>query len=206
VQGLLAEKELLLKEVHHRVKNNMSTVMSLLSLQSESQENIVVKEALRTAMNRLRGMSVLYDKLYRTEGFQALSIKAYLEPLLDEILRGLSPRSPIILHKRIEDTVVEANILSNLGIIVNELMTNSVKHAFPSTTKGKITVTATSTKNNLHFEYSDNGTGFNDDFRPETEAGFGMQLVEMLVKQLQGSLGARHNGESHFVLDIPLLG
>ena len=142
INALLEEKELLLREVHHRIKNNMNTMVSLLSLQSETMEDWKAVAALEDAKSRLQIMSVLYDKLYRTENLREMSIKDYLPALVDEIIDVFPNKASVQIETRIDDFVLGVKLLSPLGIIVNELLTNAMKYAFIGRDDGLITVSA----------------------------------------------------------------
>ncbi|MBA4417322.1 MAG: hypothetical protein C0392_05365 [Syntrophus sp. (in: bacteria)] len=134
IKSLLSEKELLLKEVHHRIKNNMTTMMSLLSLQANNQKDPSVTAVLESAGNRLQSMMVLYDKLYRSENLREMPAADYLIPLVNEIIGTFPTKIEITTEITIDDFVLPVNLLSPLGIIMNELITNIMKHAFPPET------------------------------------------------------------------------
>ena len=118
IAALLEEKEVLLREVHHRIKNNMTTMMSLLSLQADLSENPEVSRSLLDAQARMQSMSVLYDKLYRGDSIESLSVFSYLTTLVSEILE-LYNRSDITVYAEIEDYPLPIEVLSPLGILTN---------------------------------------------------------------------------------------
>ena len=130
IKTLLSEKELLLREVHHRIKNNMSVIVSLLSLQADTLHDPSAVAALEDAGSRVRSMMVLYDKLYRSTDFREVSAKAYLTSLIDEIVINFPNHKPVTIETQIDDIILDAKILSPVGIILNELLTNAMKHAF----------------------------------------------------------------------------
>ncbi|MBA4419417.1 MAG: hypothetical protein C0392_16165, partial [Syntrophus sp. (in: bacteria)] len=134
IKSLLAEKELLLREVHHRIKNNMNVIMSLFSLQSSTQKDPSVISSLEDARNRIQTMMVLYDKLYRSADFREISTKEYLTSLVDEIVMHFPNWGSIDIETEIDDFALDAKTLSPMGIILNELLTNAMKHAFPPET------------------------------------------------------------------------
>ena len=142
VANLLREKQLLLLEVHHRIKNNMNIVMSLLSLQAERQKDPEAVGALHDARSRVKSMMVLYEKLYRSTGFKEISIKEYLSPLVEEIAGVFPNRATVNIGVQIEDAVIDTKVLSAVGIIVNELITNAMKHAFTGRKDGVIRISA----------------------------------------------------------------
>ena len=199
---LLAEKDLLLKEVHHRIKNNMNTMMSLLSLQANEMKDASAATALKDAQNRFHSMGVLYDKLYHTENLREMSVRAYLPSLVDEIAAMFSNVSNVKIENEIEDFVLDVRELSTLGIIVNELVTNAMKHAFAGNDKGSVRVSAAKTGNQAVVVVEDDGIGI-----PETSGGghpngFGLMLVGSLIKQLNGSMRIERKTGTRFVLEF----
>jgi PAS domain S-box-containing protein len=231
IQRLLAEKDLILKEVHHRIKNNMSSVMALLQIQSGSQTIPAAASALETAANRLQSMMVLYDRLYRSDNATAVSMRDYFSTLIDEILACYADRQQVRLATSFDDMPLDSRLLSHLGIILNELITNSLKYAFTDTADATITVAATVVANRLTMTYADNGRGLSgtdttlaDSLEPPiataragtgTSAvaatdsrtksqGFGMQLISLLVEQLAGSLDIAHDARTGMNVVITL--
>jgi len=139
----LETKELLLKEVHHRIKNNMNTISSLLSIQADMTEDQEAVHALETSVHRLQSLSILYDRLYQQNDFLHMDIKDYLTLLCHEVY-SIFPNAPFIaLNLTVDSGELKARQLSIVGIVVNELITNSMKHAFPHGTSGTITIVST---------------------------------------------------------------
>ena len=128
IRKLLAEKELILKEVHHRIKNNLNSVISLLSLQANAQGNSDTKEILTDASGRIRSMMVLYDRLYRSKAVGDISIKDYFQALADELTKA-HPQG-VTIETQVDDFNLDVKTVSVLGIIINELITNTLKYAF----------------------------------------------------------------------------
>jgi len=188
INRLLAEKELILKEVHHRIKNNMNTVAALLSMQASSSSNSEVQTALAEAENRLRSMSILYDKLYRSENFQAMSIQEYVPTLVNELISNFPGLEDIPPQYALEDIIFDAKKLSVLGMIINELVTNIMKYAFSSGLKREPLIKVSIHTNEagcIELLIADNGKGGLDIQQTE---GFGLQLIKALVAQLEGTL------------------
>lgn len=204
IQKLLKEKEVILKEVHHRIKNNMHTVLSLLSIQAMNQENPIVQNVLIDAAGRVKSMMVMYDKLYRSEDTGEASLKEYLVSLSDEIVNTFPQKSFLDVKTEVEDIKLGANILSPLGIILNELITNSMKYAFTESSQGNIFISASINNNKLLFVYEDNGIGIPESVNLENSKGFGLQLVKMQVKQLKGSVRIERKKGTKFFIQINL--
>lgn len=215
VKRLLSEKELLLVEVHHRIKNNMSVISSILSLHADSLRGTPGRDALLDARSRVQSMMLLYDRLYRASGTSEISILDYLSPLTDKIVGNFATSPNIALQKNIDDFPVNARTLFPVGIIANELLTNAMKHAFVGRERGTLTVSATLRGDKAVLEIKDDGIGLGaggawsapDSFSAETGEiesgkGFGLQLVNILVRQVKGTLRAEQNGGTTFILEF----
>jgi len=202
IEHLLHEKEILLKEVHHRIKNNMSTVMSLLSLQADRLSDAVAAEALHDATNRINTMAVLYDKFYRSEGFESVSLKTYLTPLIDDSLRSHPANTTVNVEGEIENILLDARRLFPLGILVNELLTNILKYAFTGRDRGVITLSAASENGRVKLTIGDNGNGLPESVGFENSTGFGILLVGMLTSQLGGTIRIERGNGTRFILEF----
>ncbi len=188
IKGLLSEKELLLKEVHHRIKNNMNTIHSLLILQAQTLEDPSAIAALEDAGNRVYSMMMLYDKLYQSADFSELSVKEYLSPLVDEIIANFPNRNLVKVEKTINEFNLDAKRLQILGIIINELLTNIMKYAFVNTSDGIIRVSASLGDSKVSITIQDNGPGMPESIDFQKSAGFGLMLVAILIQQLYGAI------------------
>ena len=202
VQALLEEKELILSEVHHRIKNNMTTVMQLLFMQSTNMKNEEAVNSLKNAGNRIQSMMLLYDKLYRGSVFENMKVKDYLETLITEIIGNLDISNKILIETNIEDFVLDSKTIFNLGIILNELITNIVKYAFPDEKGGNITLSASIYNNHISIIIQDNGIGLPEDFDIEKSQGFGLSLVNMLIIQLEGVINIDKKEGTKFTLEF----
>jgi two-component sensor histidine kinase len=200
IRNLLAEKEMILTEVHHRVKNNMNTMGALLRLQSNTQGSPETKNFLEDAAGRLNSMMVLYDKLYRSDNFGKLSLKVYVPSLIEEIV-SIFPRS-VKTELQIEDILIDIKLLSSLGILLNELITNSMKHAFNNSDSGLITVSASRKDNVIAVLYGDNGIGLPESVTLESSTGFGMQLIGFLLHQINGTIRIERNHGTRFIIEF----
>jgi PAS domain S-box-containing protein len=202
LKALVKEKELLLREVHHRIKNNMSTVCSMLAMQVDLQDDPAVVMALQDAESRVRNMMVLYDKLYLTRNYSALSLQEYLPSLLSEIVQIFPNSASVKVRTQIEDIALASNTLSPLGIILTELITNAMKHAFVGCSDGLITVTARRDAHKVVLTFEDNGCGVPESFSLTGAKGFGAQLIEVLVNQIDGSITVERNQGTKFVIEF----
>lgn len=188
IQKLLVEKDLLLKEVHHRIKNNMSTIQSLLSIQADLNTNKKIKTALLDATSRVKSMGLMYDKLYRGKYEGSLSLNDYLSSLVQEITSMFPDYEKISFRFDIDkDLSLPLKQLNPLGLIINELSTNAMKYAFKNMEQGEISLFARKLGGILSIAFEDNGQGLPKNLNLENPSSFGMVLVNSLVSQLKGN-------------------
>jgi len=195
-ERLGAEKEIILREVHHRIKNNLSTVHGLLSLQANRLSDPQAAKSLRDAVGRVRSMGLLYDKLYRAESFGSMSMKMFLERLVDEIAE-LYPAS---VSADIEEATLDAKILSPLGIMMNELVTNAMKYAFTGRASGRLVVRSRIEDGRITIIVEDDGIGLPDGIDIDCSTGFGMQLVGLLAKQIGATIRVERDEGTRFII------
>jgi two-component sensor histidine kinase len=186
LESELESKETLLAEVHHRIKNNLSTVLSLLTLQSQAATDSRVADALSDARNRIRSMVLLYDKLQQAHTITEAPADRYLRSLVKQVVSSLSHDGRIHVETDIAHFSLGPRPLSTLGIVVNELVTNSVKHAFPDGRPGTIFVSAQLDGDTVTITVADDGVGMPP--AAESSSGFGLTLVHALTEQLGGRL------------------
>lgn len=205
INDLLDEKEMLLKEVHHRIKNNMTTINGLLAIKASQSANPEVKNALSSAIKRLDTMRVLYKKLYTSSWYQTISAKGYLEELIREIHSIFPRRDSIQLNTEIDDIDLPPPIIAPLGLMVNELVTNAMKYAFPEDRTGSITIFLRRDKRagGLSLRVSDDGIGV-EACSDEESDGFGLQLVHMLAEQLNGQVDVENREGCIFTVTFAL--
>ena len=204
IHSLLKEKELLLKEVHHRIKNNMNTIMNLLALQAAGLKDRGSAQALEIARERLYSMCILYDKLYQNENLREMSVKEYLPVLVDQILRLFPNHSNVELQTTIDDFSLGVKELSTLGIVVNELLTNIMKHAFVDRTRGRIYLEVRKVDAKAHVILGDDGIGLPEAINFETTTGLGLKLIAMAVQLLNGTLRIERATGTRFHLEFKI--
>jgi len=204
IQNLLNEKELILKEVHHRVKNNMSTILNLLTLQLDMQDNPHTKGVLFDAAGRVQSMMVLYDKLYRSDSESVLSLREYFTALVEEIISIFPKKASIKVKLDIENIMLSTKVLSPLGIIINELITNSMKYAFSDYDNAVISLTVSMKDNVIQIVFCDNGRGLPESVSFEHSTGFGMQLISMLTSQIMGNVRIDRESGTCFIIDFDI--
>jgi two-component sensor histidine kinase len=186
------ENELLLKEIHHRVKNNLEMVSSLLKLQSVKTKDAEAKGVMEASQNRVQSMGIIHQKLYQGENLASIEMKDYFQNLSENLLDAFGVSEKVNIKYDMEAVELDVDTAIPIGLIVNELLTNALKYAFPGDQKGEIELSLKETEQNkLHLLVADNGIGQSD---PTTVkgTGFGSQLVKLLTMQLQGKMKASY--------------
>lgn len=197
LKASLQEKEVLLKEVHHRVKNNLQIISSLLDLQSLQLQDPTVREAFRTSQNRVKSIALIHEKLYQSENLARVNLADYIHTLATFLLEtySINPNS-ITLQLKVDDIFLELDKAIPCGLIINELVTNALKHGFTGRTKGTIWVEAQAVRSEspqakvTQFTLSVGNDGIKLQEPPNftQKKSLGFQLVDVLVKQLKGQL------------------
>jgi len=203
IKNQLVEKEIILKEVHHRIKNNFSSIVSLLSLQADSISNTEAFTILQEAIGRVNSMAILYEKMLITDDYQTSSVKEYLNNIIDDIDSLFAKDQNIIFKSEISNTQLNPKKLIPLGIILNELLTNIIKYAFIDRTSGLIEIMLNKNDYEITFIIQDNGNGLPEKFDMEKQTGFGLMLIKMLVEQLEGTFTIESKNGTRSILKFP---
>lgn len=184
------ENELLLKEIHHRVKNNLQTVSSLLSLQSESIQDKGAYDAVQESKNRVASMALIHQKLYQGESLAAIEMRDYFETIGKAIVESFGEKADnVSLKVDMNEVELDVDTAVPIGLITNELVTNAVKHAFPDNRQGQIMITLSREENGLlKLNIADNGDATTKGVSAEKGNGFGTLLIQLLTTQLGGKL------------------
>jgi len=187
IQQNLEERELLIREVHHRVKNNLQIVSGMLNVQAHSVEEQQIKEALLESRKRVQSMAIVHTQLYQTENIDTIDFKKYILHLIEQIENqfDFEHSEQISLECNIAEVLISVDDAISMGLIINEVVTNAFKHAFKPETQGTIFVELKEQDEHLTLKISDNGVGFN----PEEirEQSFGIRLIRSLAKSLKAS-------------------
>jgi two-component sensor histidine kinase len=198
----LDEKEVLLKEVHHRVKNNMQIISSILKMQERLIGDPKLKTILGESQNRIRSMALIHENLYRNENLANIQFKNYAQALVNTISRSYSNQQRTISFTfDIEDVFLPIDIGIPCGLIINELISNSFKHAFPDRDKGNISIALRQQPDKSYqLTVSDDGVGVNTSFSPETANSLGMRIVHKLIEQIEAEMTYDFSsGTSYFI-------
>ncbi|MBA3470837.1 MAG: PAS domain S-box protein [Herpetosiphonaceae bacterium] len=207
LQASLAEKEVLLKEVHHRVKNNLQVIISLLRLQALPLTDPAIKELFNDTQNRVHAMALVHEQLYGTHDLAHIGFASYVQQLTTIMLRSYPvPHGQVKLVQDIDaEMVLTIDIAAPLGLILTELLSNSLKYAFPDHSYGVITIHARHSATRLDLVVQDDGIGLPLEHESGEIRSLGLQLVHRLVRQLGGDLVIAGPPGTTFQIAIPLL-
>ncbi|HPX77826.1 MAG TPA: histidine kinase dimerization/phosphoacceptor domain -containing protein [Methanobacterium sp.] len=202
LQKSLDEKDLLLKEIHHRVKNNMQIISSLLNLQAGYLKDEEAVNALKESQARIVSMAMLHENLYRSDNLTGINFENYIKHLIRNLFHTYN-----VNMEKIKFNIMAQGVFLNIdtaipcGLIINELVTNSIKHAFPEGTSGDIKVIMDQDDDKYHLEISDNGIGLPPEFDIKKSSTLGILLVNSLVGQLDGSIEViRNQGTTYQII------
>jgi PAS domain S-box-containing protein len=189
IKNSLLEKELLLKEIHHRVKNNLQIIISLLNLNEEFLEDEKSHDIFTDIQTRVRSMALIHELMYKQENFIALNIKDYIENMIKFLCNTYSEvQDRITVVCNVENIQLDMDTLIPCGLIVNELFTNSLKHAFPNGSKGSIYINFKAENDKYILSISDDGVGIPKEFDVHGLKTFGLKLVDINTRQLRGEM------------------
>jgi len=198
----LHDKEALLQEIHHRVKNNLQVIASVLSLQSGYIRDPQMLAQFQTSKERIHSMALIHEKLYGSESLARVDLADYVQSLVSMLLRTYATNPYVKLEVRVDPAAVSIDTAVPVGLVLNELVTNALKYAFPDGRKGCLLV-ALEAKPNEQFEVrvEDDGVGLGPDFQLDQAKTLGLRLVRMFAKQLRAEV-TFHSGSGHTVFNI----
>ncbi|NEP01055.1 MAG: PAS domain-containing protein [Symploca sp. SIO2E9] len=205
LQEALQEKEVLLQEIHHRVKNNLQVVSSLLDLQSMHINSPVLLEVFRDCQNRVKAMAIVHQQLYKQLNLSQINLAVYIRNLTDNLFQAYNiVPDKISLGLELDDVTLNIDAAIPCGLIINELVTNAIKHAFNEITQGTIKISLTVDENkNITLIVGDNGIGFPENWELQTTQPLGFQLVNALVQQLDGTIEYNCSCGTKFCIKFP---
>ncbi len=201
IKKALQEKEILLKEIHHRIKNNLQIIISLLNLQSERVRDKDAHIAFRQSKDRIYLMALVHEQLYQSGEFSSIRIKQYVQSLIDKLKRAYQINDRIIIDSSVSDVVFDIDIAIPCGLILNELITNAIKHAFSGRQDGIIKIVFRELRDKSYeLIVQDNGVGCPSNTIKETKS-LGLKLVNILAQQISGVVRySRRNGTKYRIL------
>jgi two-component sensor histidine kinase len=203
ISRALEEKDILLREIHHRVKNNLQMISALLYLQGKSIDDPTAQDAIKESQNRVQSMAMLHQNLYQDEDLLGVEIKDYLDKLFEHLFASYDiEKNRIALRKEIEDVNLDVDTVIPLALIVNELISNSLKHAFRDGRHGQIDVRLTEREDSLVLEVSDNGMGLPAGFDAATSGNFGYKLINILTERMGAEWTIQREGGTRVILNM----
>jgi PAS domain S-box-containing protein len=204
IKTSLHEKEILLKEIHHRVKNNLQVISSLLNLQSSYLEDEKAREMLRNSMDRVKTMANIHTMLYQSEDMTRVDFGSFIRDLAARLQQSCGiPASPVEVHTDIADVSLTIETSVPCGLILNELVSNALKHAFPEGRGGEVTIGMAAEEDRFILTVSDNGIGFPETVDFRNTKSLGLELVNILVGQLNGAITLAVEGGTRFTITFP---
>lgn len=203
ISSSLQEKESLLKEIHHRVKNNLQVISSILNLQSSSLKDQVALDAIKDGQNRVKTIALIHQKLYQTEDLSKVDFQEYTQQLILFLSVTFKvPNKDIKTNVLANDIQMDIDTAVSIGLIINELVTNAYKYAFESRSKGEIRIELKKSEDGFTLQVSDNGIGLPDEFDMTIPTTLGMRLVRMLSRQLKGKLSFKNENGAIFTINF----
>ncbi len=205
IKNSLQEKEVLLAEIQHRVKNNLAIIIGLFNLQKNNASNEEVKQSINEAKNRVLSIAMVHERLYKKEDLSHINLKYYISELIKEIVRSFPSGDKVTIFEELEN--IDANITKAvpIGLIVNEVITNSLKHAFAdSIIKPVIKISLTTHFDVISIKMQDNGIGFAN-IKHRDEKSLGLTLIESLAEQIDGNIHYNNNDGACVKLSFPVL-
>ncbi|MCP4542217.1 MAG: GAF domain-containing protein [Chloroflexi bacterium] len=205
IKASLKEKEVLLKEIHHRVKNNLQVISSMLRLQARNVDDQLTLQVLEESQNRIRSMALIHERLYRSQDLAKVDFGVYIRDLAIHLVHSYKTYSGgVDLDVNVEDIFLDIDTAIPCGLIANELICNSMKYAFPSNDRGKINVDVYVNQEQLTMIISDDGVGIPPDLDYRNTGSLGLQLVNALVDQLEGSIELYNNEGTEFKITFAM--
>ncbi len=203
VKASLLEKEVLLKEIHHRVKNNMQIISSLLDLQSLHMQGKSPAEVFRECQNRIHSMALIHETLYRSQDLAHIDFPGYVNKLVERLtyfheLGG--DRKKTSIEGR--DVFLDIHLAIPCGLIINELVSNSLKYAFPDNRSGEVLISILESEGRYTMRVKDNGIGLPEGMDWRKTPTLGLKLVVMLVEQLRGSIACHIDSGTEFIVEF----
>jgi two-component system, sensor histidine kinase PdtaS len=201
IEEQLKEKELLLREIHHRVKNNLQTVSSLLSIQGRGIADPTAKQAVNDSRLRVKSMALIHQDLYRDGDLTGVQMKEYVEKLATSLISSYDRSDGVQLHVAIEDISLDVDTAVPLGLILNELITNALKYAWPDAREGTLAIEMAVSGDALRISVRDNGIGYDPNADRSAEStGFGLGMIKTFASKLKAEWSIRN--ENGTVVDM----
>lgn len=198
-----SERELLLKEIHHRVKNNLQIISSLLNMQTRSLHDPNIKNAMKESQSRVKTMALIHEKLYQYENLSKINMQEYIKQLSDFLSHTYQSEKQININIKAENIVLDMDMAIPLGLITNELLSNSLKYAFEETNLGEITISFDQKADGKYkLIIADTGKGLDPSLNIENSKSLGLKLVKTLTRQINGQMRVVHSPGTTFEIEF----
>ncbi len=206
LQAALREKEVLLKEIHHRVKNNLQIISSLFTLQLQRTENEGLRTILKESQNRVESMALIHEKLYQTKNLAQIDFGTYLQELVADLFHSYRiPHHSVSLELDVQSILLSVDTAIPCSLILNELVSNALKYAFVDGSAGKLRITLHPHENNrAQLCVQDNGVGLPEVLNFQTTKSLGLRLVRILTNQLRGTVDLEVHPGTTFTIVFPI--
>ncbi len=206
LKASLAEKEVLLKEIHHRVKNNMQVISSLVALQADEIKDAAMRGIFQDVTHRIRSMAMVHEKLYQSTDLARIDFADYAQSLLNYLWRAHGTAAPgIRMQTDLQPVMLPINTAIPCGLILNELVSNALKHAFRCRDNGKVTVSLRDgEKDRMHLSVRDNGIGLPSGFELSSAKTLGLRLVQMLAGQIHAEVEVTGKQGAEFTISFEI--
>ncbi|MEM7372770.1 MAG: tetratricopeptide repeat protein [Bacteroidota bacterium] len=207
IQTSLEEKETLLREIHHRVKNNLQVVSSLLSIQSRTIDDPIALDAIEEGRNRVKAMALIHQNLYQEDNLIGVDLQAYIQKLTDSLLSSYKvDAQQIDIVRAIDPISMDVDTIIPLGLILNELISNALKYAFPMQKEGEIEVKIEQKETGIEVVVQDNGVGLPKNFQMEQSQSMGFKLVQSFVKKMHAQFRVDSDMGTRIHIVLPEVG
>lgn len=203
IHSSLKEKEILLKEIHHRVKNNLQIISSLLNLQSNYIKDSSAYEMFKDSQNRIKTMAHIHEKLYQSQDLSSINFSEYINDLIYSLFKIYKSSSDIELNMDLCEVILNIDVAIPCGLIINEIISNSLKYAFTNSKKGCINIQLMFNNKEITLILNDNGKGLPEDIDFENSSTLGLQLISMLCEQINAKIKLNRENGTEFIISIP---
>lgn len=205
LQLALAEKEILMKELQHRIKNNLNIISGLIDLEMDKLDDAYTRSIFASAKSRINSIATIYEKLYISGKIDTVDLSDYICDISKTLERTyIAPNSNIRIDHSLEHLMLDLRRAVPLGLILNELVTNAIKYAFPELNDGIICISLYNDADTLVLSIRDNGKGLRPGFTVEKHANMGLTLVKMLTEQIHGKLEIKNNSGTEIIISFKL--
>ncbi|WP_258099998.1 histidine kinase dimerization/phosphoacceptor domain -containing protein [Marinoscillum pacificum] len=202
ISNALKEREILLKEIHHRVKNNLQIISSLLNLQARFIKDQTAVDAVQEGRNRVKSMALIHQKLYQQDNIEGIDMPEYIDNLMSSLVSSYKiTNDRLTISKEVSPILLDIDTAIPLGLIINELLTNSLKYAFTEDQTGELKIKLFEEENSLNLEVSDNGVGF-ETKSSSGKNSFGLTLIDSLAEKLDASVQSFNDQGTRYLIKV----